>query len=268
MADAPPSAPSTPRGGIGGGKKRGSVQALTTCESCGANYFAASPKCTVCGYNPLSEEAPAEPNRPRRRSEVKADAEELDDWTCVYCAIPIGDAEEFCPLVDEDDTRGDQKGPKAHPACFEALVADMDTRCRWCFKPVSSVNTAPRSGFVPNREVDSSKYGKDGFWGRGHVENAPKGGAAGSTYGAGKITFHQHCVDKFNEAKGNKCIHCKRPIHVGLDIPGRGMVHKGFCHNQILKEDEEERKRKEAEAAERQKAEFVCVICGKEVPIS
>ena len=74
-------------------------------------------------------------------------------------------------------------------------------------------------------------------------------------------------MEKFNEAKGNKCIHCKRAILVGLNMEGHGMVHtrppsasyclmsvplmnhdshhqvhKGFCHSQILREQEEERK--------------------------
>jgi len=170
--------------------------------------------------------------------------------------------------VDENDPRGEEKGPKLHPHCWDAFAADQDGRCHWCFKPIASQSTAPRDGFVPDREISDkgqSAFGRDGHWGRGHVTGAPKGGAGGTTQGDGKVAFHQGCVDKAAAHAGNKCLWCKRPIHLGLEIPGRGQVHKGFCNTQLQLQMAEEARQKALEDAEKEKLEFQCTICGKEI---
>ena len=248
-ADAPPQTPNSKA------KREGTLKNMfKTCEKCGDTHISAILVCPKCGFNPEDPDAPPpgtprapgtprDQTRARRKSEIlreeEAAKEEEDMWQCVYCAQMIGEEDEFCPLIEPDDPRGEDKGPKVHPHCWDAFEADQEGRCRWCFKPVTSQSTAPRDGFVPSREVSDkgqAHFGRDGHWGRGHVQNAPNGGAAGSTFGEGKLALHQGCVDKYNAHNGNKCLWCKKPIHVGLEIEGQGMVHKGHCHSKYLEQ--------------------------------
>ena len=52
---------------------------------------------------------------------------------------------------------------------------------------------------------------------------------------------------------------------MGLEIAGKGMVHKGFCHQQILAEEAEDAKKQALADAASAPAEFACGICGKEI---
>ena len=40
--------------------------------------------------------------------------------------------------------------------------------------------------------------------------------------------LHQACVEKYNAAKGSKCLWCRKPVHLGLEVEGVGQLHKGF----------------------------------------
>ena len=101
-------------------------------------------------------------------------------------------------------------------ASWDEFAADPSARCQWCFRVVAGgdgfVPTTPRDGFAPaaGKEIDpTNMYGMHGYWGRGHVQGLPQGGAPGALEGPGKRVLHQACVEKYNAAKGSKCLWCR-----------------------------------------------------------
>jgi DNA-directed RNA polymerase subunit RPC12/RpoP len=160
----------------------------------------------------------------------------------VLCCSRIGD--EYCPLEDAREV----DGPKLHPGCWDAFFADEATpRCEWCYREVQDADATPGSAAE-----------------QAHAHpQLPQGGAAGAMYGKGRRLLHQQCVDAYNAARGSSCMHCGRPVHVGLDVAGLGLVHKGYCYGQMMAQLDEERAKAAAELTAAEVTEYSCAACAR-----
>ena len=74
----------------------------------------------------------------------------------------------------------------------------------------------------------------------------------------GKRVLHQACIEPYNKTRGTKCGHCGQAVTVGKRVERYGLVHNGWCFDQLMKkakkEEQERLKRVEAE-------DFTCAQC-------
>lgn len=108
--------------------------------------------------------------------------------------------------------------------------------------------------------MTDNKFGAHGHWGRAHAldANVPQGGAAGPLLGPNRRVLHHWCVDAYNANKGHCCLHCGRPVLVGLEVEGLGRVHKGYCYAQLQVLLDEQRREELAAHAQAEIDHFSC----------
>ena len=166
--------------------------------------------------------------------------------SCVYCGkvIPLGTP--FCPLAPEVER--ELTGPKVHHECWDPFFDDVETsRCEWCCLPCT-VGAGLRKNWHDGSQAA----------GRAPIAGVPHGGAAGALGGTGKRVLHQACIEPYNKTRGTKCGHCGQAVTVGKRVERYGLVHNGWCFDQLMKrakkEEQERLKRVEAE-------DFTCAQC-------
>lgn len=179
-----------------------------------------------------------------------APAAKREGDSCAFCskAIPYGSP--FCPLAAEVER--ELTGPKLHPECWDPYFDDTETsRCEWCCLPC---------GAKVNERKDW--HGGSQAAGRAPLAGVPHGGAAGPMdLGAGRRVLHQACIEPYNKARGVRCAHCGQTVTVGKRVDGYGLVHNGFCFDQLMLRLKREEKVQLESLKKAEAEDFTCAKC-------